>query len=149
MSRLRTFLEATADMQIERRKLKRFVVKEQTFVAFRPEFTKIGRIRDISRSGLGCEYLVYKDSGADVNEEPLSSEIDLIVTGNTFYASRIPCTVVYDIEMVKNEATFAGMTENRRCGLELGELTEEQKKQIEVLIRNYAVKGKQSVVSGR
>ena len=129
-------------MQVERRKSRRFMVKEQAFVAFRPEFTKIGRIRDLSRSGLGCEYLVYKNSGAEVNEEPLSSEIDLIVTDNTFYASRIPCTVVYDTEIVKNKASFADITENRHCGLEFGELSEEQNKQLEVFISNYSVKVK-------
>ena len=134
------FLEVRAEMRIENRKFKRFVVKERGFVAFRPEFTKLGRIIDISRGGLGCEYFVYKDF-RDGDEEPLSSEIDIFLSNNTFYASRIPCSVAYDIEIARNETTFAGITENRRCGVKFGKLREEQNRQLEVFIRNYAGEG--------
>lgn len=127
-------------MRIEKRKFKRLVVKERAFVAFRPEFTKLGRIRDISRGGLRCEYFVYKDL-KDVDEESLSSEIDIFLSGNTFYASRISCSVAYDIEIARNETTFAGMTENRRCGLKFGKLREEQNRQVEFFISNYAGEG--------
>ena len=127
-------------MQIERRKFKRLVVKERAFVAFRPEFTKLGRIRDISRGGLRCEYFVYKDL-KDVDEESLSSEIDIFLSGNTFYASRIPCSVAYDIEIARNETTFAGITQNRRCGLKFGEFTEEQEEQLEFFLKNHTVGG--------
>ena len=122
-------------IHIERRKYKRMAVETVAFAAFRPEFKKLVRIKNISRSGLACEYLVHKGMRQDSSE----SEIDIFLSNDKFYVPKLPCRVVYDTKIAKDENTFNHTMENRRCGLKFGKLSEIQRKQLEFFIENHVM----------
>jgi c-di-GMP-binding flagellar brake protein YcgR len=119
----------------EHRKHKRLGVETLAFAAFRPEFKKLVRIRNISRSGLACEYLVHKG----MNQGSSESEIDIFLSDDKFYVPKLPCRVVYDTKIAKHEKIFNHTMENRRCGLKFGKLSEIQRKQLEFFIENHVM----------
>ncbi len=118
-------------MGSERRQSERYLTRNSAFAALRPDFTRVGRICDISASGIAFEY---------VSEETLQqdlAQIDIFITEKGFFLPRVPCRVVY--ESVVNGLNPGGGVQVRRCGLELGELSEAQKAQLEYFLRNHVV----------
>jgi len=111
--------------------------KGLAFVVFRPDFRKIGPIRDISMGGLGCSYLCPVDEGSPVAESP--QMVDILLSGNSFYISKIPCTMVHDVRENSGQESFMHNVVNRRCGLKFDQLTEEQEKQINFFLENHTV----------
>ncbi len=107
------------------------------FVVFRPEFSKIGPINDISRGGLGFNYLHPADN--EVPAAETSHIIDIIASNNTFYLTNIPCSLVYDAEVNKDQFMLMPDLVNKRCGLKFGQLTEEQEKQINLFLEKHTV----------
>ena len=107
------------------------------FVVFRPEFSKIGPINDISRGGLGFTYLSPANNEVPAAETPYI--IDIIASNNTFYLSNIPCSLVYDAEADKDQFTLMPDLVNKRCGLKFDQLTEEQEKQINLFLERHTV----------
>ena len=71
----------------EQRKHKRFVPEGSAFVVFRPDFRRIGPISDISRGGLGCNYISPVDEGNSAPERP--QMVDIFLSGNGFHLSKI------------------------------------------------------------
>jgi hypothetical protein len=119
-------------METERRQFTRFIAVENAFAALRPHFSKLGTIKDISRGGLAFEYLALETRGGD------ESALDIFLTGNGFYLARIPCKVVYDTQVIKDEGKFQYLIEIRRCGVQFGELTPDAADQLAVFLTNYA-----------
>ena len=119
----------------EQRQYERLGVQDSAFVVFRPEFSKIGPISNISRGGLGFTYLSPSDNEAPVAET--SHIIDLIVSNNTFHLTNIPCTLVYDAKADNEQMTLMPDLAKRFCGLKFDELTKEQKKQINFFLENH------------
>jgi c-di-GMP-binding flagellar brake protein YcgR len=113
----------------ERRQYERLGLSQgSAFVVFRPEFTKIGPINDISRGGLGFTYLSQSDNEVPASET--SQIIDIIASYNSFHLSNIPCTLVYDVKADNDQFTLMPYLANRFRGLKFDQLTEEQEKQI-------------------
>jgi len=122
----------------EQRKHKRFVPEGLTFVVFMPDFQKkIGSIRDISRDGLGCNYLCPVDEESPVAER--RQMVDILLFGHSFYLSKIPCTPAHDEKENSGYESFMQNVVNRRCGLKFDQLTEEQEKQINFFLENHTV----------
>ena len=67
---------------VERRRLKRFKVKEGVFAALMPESKKLGQILDLGKGGLS---FLYIDTGEAKDE---STELDIYVAGHKFYLDR-------------------------------------------------------------
>ena len=119
----------------ELRKHERFKPKSLVFVVFGPEFSRIGSIINISRAGLEFHYLCPAD-----NEGPTAETfqiIDIIASGNSFYLSKIPCTLVHDAKINSHQLTFMHDLVNRRCGLKFDPLTEQQEKQINLFLDKH------------
>lgn len=119
----------------EKRKHKRFVPTGSAFAVFRPEFRKLGPIKDISRGGLGCSYLSPVDVGKSAAET--SHLIDIFISNNGFHLSNIPCNSIYDVNPDNDQGSFMPGLENRKCGLRFDQLTEEQDKQINFFLENH------------
>ena len=117
-------------MNPERRKTVRFLPQTETYVALRPQFTKLGRLINISRGGLAFQYIGPKE------ESRGPTQLDLFTGNNGFYLSRLPCKVVYDTSLLKQE-TSTPRLERRRCGLEFREATEAQLAQLELYFANH------------
>jgi hypothetical protein len=110
-----TVLESTVD----RRQSERFPVTSEVFLSFRPNFERIGSVKDISETGICFEYLAFEK-----NERLEYVEVDIFSGSQNFYISRVPCRVVYDNR--RDAAFILHDAETRRCGLQFQQLTAHQ-----------------------
>ena len=117
-------------MNSERRKTVRFLPRDETYVALRPDFTKLGRLTNISRGGLSFQYIAPK------GESEGSTHLDLFTGNNGFYLSRLSCKVIYDNRLFENNTSSTSL-EHRRCGLEFGEATQVQAAQLDLYLANH------------
>ena len=117
-------------MNPERRKTVRFLPRDETYVALRPDFTKLGRLTNISKGGLSFQYIAPK------GESEGSTHLDLFTGNNGFYLSRLACKVIYDNRLFENNTSSTSL-EHRRCGLEFGEATQVQAAQLDLYLENH------------
>jgi hypothetical protein len=128
----RQFLwEKGEQVETDKRKFRRFIAQDMAFAVFRPHFTKLGKIKDISRGGMAFEYVTFEGEKKD------SGEIDLFVSGARFHLSRIPAQTVYDSVVAKNHYSFSPFVERRRCAVQFGELNEEQMTQLRHFLETH------------
>jgi hypothetical protein len=111
-------------VESEKRRFARYVAQDLAFAVFRPSFTKLGKIKDISKGGLAFEYVTAEGQMED------STEIDIFISGTRFHVTRVPAKTMYDSKVANDDYTFAPFVERRRCGLQFGELTKEQAAQL-------------------
>ena len=120
-------------MIVEQRKHSRFLPYEKTFAAIGRQFTKVGRVKDISIGGLAIEYI----AGEDANSNP--SQVDIFLTGRTFHLYNLPCKLLYDIEIhvphVNNK--YINILTTKRCGVKFGELDDDHMAQLLLYIDSY------------
>jgi len=114
---------------VERRRLKRFKVKEGAFAALMPDSNKLGQILDLGKGGLS---FLYIDTGASADG---STALDIYVAGNRFYLSKLPVEIVSDIR-VPNKIQINPII-MRRQGVQFGELTSEQTSSLNSFILQY------------
>jgi len=115
----------------ERRRHKRFQAQEGAFAVVRPESTKLGQIIDISQGGLAFRYTV---TGARANG---AFEVDIFLAGDGFCLEKIPIKTVSDLKVPKKFSN--GSLPMRRCGVQFGELTDNQIAQLEYFIQNHTI----------
>jgi len=118
-------------INMERRKFTRFRVRDDAFAALRGNFTKVGRIYDISLDGVAFRYLSEKTT------KETFAQVDIFLTDNGFHLIGVPCTIIYDVK----ESTSFENTEvfPYRCGMKFGSLNEAQQNSLEFFINNYTV----------
>lgn len=115
---------------VEQRKHKRFQVPTGAFVGIGPDFTKVGRPRDISMGGLAFSYVG--------SEEPSNgSYLDLFLTDSNLYLGHLPINPISDCELV-NKTPFSSIT-MRRCAVKFRKLNRSQKSRLEHFIQNHTV----------
>jgi len=110
----------------ERREEERFRPKKRTFVVFKPQFLKLGKVLDISAGGLCFQYLAKEDQTVDAP----AIEADIFMSDNGYYLPDVACKMVWDTE-AKEKMTFPIGFQNRRCGLQFLKLTKEQQNKLE------------------
>jgi hypothetical protein len=120
-------------MGTEQRKDIRFLVEDNIILALRNGFTKIGKVKDISIGGLSFEHIYDGDS----IQGSLKGYIFLWI--NEFNMSKVPCKVVYDIPVRIPDEYYAFTIHfiTRRCGLQFEALLEDQKTQLDFLLKTY------------
>jgi hypothetical protein len=120
--------EATGGvMQADRRQSPRYVPNDDVFVIFSPNYTRLGKLKDVSSGGVAFEYAVLGE-----DEEILDSAVDIFASKpDRFLLSRVPCRVVYDTKTEK--PTFGGI-ETRRCGLKFEHLSQKQSELLNLLL---------------
>ena len=80
---------------------------------------------------------------ADLNLEGSSlflegpPEVMVIFTIDRFYSREIPCKAVSDLE-IEDSPPFSSIS-MRRCGVQFGELTQEQESQLDYFLQNHTV----------
>jgi hypothetical protein len=77
------------------------------------------------------------DDEGPVAESPQT--IDIFLSGDSFYISKIQCGAVYDKRGSNGQGSFMPDLVNRRCGLKFDQLTEEQEKHITFFLENHTV----------
>ena len=116
---------------IERRKHKRFKVRERVFVDVSVIPIKVGEMIDISVGGLSFQYLV----NGDINPKTLEIKINYLPNG--FSSEMITVRTVWDdVDIPK---FWTGNIKTRRRGVCFEQLNENQKSQIEHLIEHHTV----------
>ena len=120
-------------MRTEQRISVRFLAQDNIIVALRNDFTKIGRVKDISEGGLSFEYIYEEDSGWEPSGK------DLFLWGKEFSLSEVPCRVIYDIlaPTPKEYESLAIRFITRRCGVKFESLREDQMAQLGVFLKTH------------
>jgi hypothetical protein len=116
-------------LKAERRQHRRHSVRDDGFEIFSRETKIIGKLENISQTGLAFHYALV------CNEKTECDTIDIMATGPArFYLSGLVCRMVYDISALDEDLTFTG-TEGRLCGLEF--ISMENNHQLAFFLRNY------------
>lgn len=116
-------------MEAERRQHRRYSVRNDGIEIFSRETKLVGKLENISKSGLAFCYIPAGDEKAE------SDTIDVMATGPArFYLSGLVCRKVYDISDLAEDQNFTG-AETRLCGLEFVRIESAQK--LEFFLKNY------------
>jgi hypothetical protein len=109
---------------VERRKRKRFKIKEGVFAILNGTSAQLGEITDASGSGLAFKYQ---------GEEKLwkqSSELEILALNDNYKIKRLPIRGVWDSKTAN---------EMRKRGVQFGKLTYKQRSQIKFFMQNYSL----------
>ncbi len=117
-----------ASGQMRARTSDRFQLK-QGFVAF--SATNFCEIRDISRDGIGLQYLAHKDSSCDEMRE-----ISLLSNLEGFLLGQMNCRIAYVNDTMP--AGQYGQTVVRKIGLQFIDLSPDQQDQLNDLLDKYS-----------
>ena len=114
----------------ERRRQKRFEVKNLAIAVLNKPSPQVGRIVNISKGGMAVRYL---------EQESWADEVDTIdiLINSSFFLTKIPIQNVGDFK-VENQISFSVMSE-RQCCLQFGTLSVEQEKLLDEFIMKHAV----------
>lgn len=125
----------------ERRRYERFTVKDNAYVAVRPEFYKLGKIKDISRGGVSFEYIQHNhlNNRFSISNRIVEPEIDIFLSTKKFYLSSIPCKIIYDKKLTNDEDVMATGCQDKCCGLQFGNLSTKQSEQLLFFLNNHAM----------
>jgi c-di-GMP-binding flagellar brake protein YcgR len=113
---------------MEKRKFTRFRAQDDAFATLRGDYSKVGKIYDISLNGLAFRYLAEKMSNENI------SHVDIFLTNNGFHLSDLPCTIVYD---EKEPISNSNVVSPYRCGLKFEKMNEEQQNKLEFFLNNH------------
>jgi len=120
-------------MEAEQRNNVRFLAQDDVVVALRNTYTKIGKVKDISKGGLSFEHTYAENSTLG----PLQKGILLWTNG--FWMPKVSCRVVYDIPLptpTEYESLTIRLT-TRRCGIQFEALSEDQMAQLDFFLKTY------------
>ena len=115
---------------MERRKFTRFRTQDNAFAALRGDYTKVGKIYDISLNGLAFRYLAEQES------EEAFTHVDIFLSENGFHLLDAPCNIVYD---VKEHTSGSMEISPYRCGLSFKPLNEEVQNKLNFFLNNYTI----------
>jgi hypothetical protein len=112
---------------VEDRQHNRVKVDDGGFVQLTPGFPVLGKIIDISRSGLAFRYVASK------GQTNGSAVLNILTTDRRFCLEKVPAKIIRDSAMPE-EFSFHSIT-LRHCAVQFGELTSSQKLGLEHFIR--------------
>lgn len=128
-------MDVNEQTSANRRRSARYLVNEAIYLTFRPQFQKMGKLKDISKRGVSFEYMSVDSSGSLSNGDAHSIEVDIFSSSKDFHLSRIQCKVIYDV-IVRGSSKFQ-LFENRRCGLQFDQLSDYQDMELSCLVNNF------------
>ena len=116
-------------MQAERRKHRRFKVRDNAFAVVNPNPVKMVPIVDIAIGGLG----IYVDSGANWMID--CTKLEIMVADCSFYLDNLPFEVITNVKAFPWDAS--NILNGRRYSLKFGNLRPAQKSRLKYFMRNY------------
>ena len=114
---------------IERRKHKRFKVKEGAFAVASTDYNKLGQIKDISEGGFAFQFI------EDGKQTTGSLEVEIFSTVDDFYIKKIPVRTVLDFEL--DNTISSNSTPMRQLSMKFGKLKHPQKLLLSFFIQKY------------
>ncbi|MEW6218250.1 MAG: PilZ domain-containing protein [Thermodesulfobacteriota bacterium] len=122
----------------EKRRFQRFPVRDLAFAVLEPYFGRLGQLKDVSRGGVGFEYVEFEEAGPERPTGPLRLEVMRLAEG--FCLQDFPCRIVYD-EKSPNASALVHSVITRRCGVAFGSLSAEQETDLDQFITSHALSG--------
>ena len=121
-------------MRSERRKYTRFLAEKNVYVALGINFTKVGKLKDISIGGLAFEYVDYTE-----NFVQDSSSVTIFHSLDEFHLPNLACCLICNsaISAENDDPQIIRQYAFRRCAIQFGDITAEQRKQLEFFINHY------------
>jgi hypothetical protein len=118
----------------ECRKYQRFLAKDSIFAVCRADSLRIGKVVDISRGGAAFQYVSF----AEEHENLTKGAVDLEVfkPGSSWCLKKASCCIVYDFEVPLGNS-FLDNYQVRRCGIQFGELSQNQCSQLDSFIKDF------------
>ena len=92
----------------------------------------MGQIIDLSRRGLALSYVTKEDQLSS----PL--ELDIVLPNGSVYLNKLPCRTISDFNTDDGTSIKFG---TRRCGVEFGDLTDDQEFALNHFIQHYTEGG--------
>jgi c-di-GMP-binding flagellar brake protein YcgR len=121
-------------MRSERRKYVRFKAQENAFVALGTNFSRVGKLKEISIGGLAFEYIdSTKCSCQDF------SRVAIFLSDSEFHLSKLPCRLICDREIyvINDNPLFESSCRINKCVVQFTDITENQKEKLETFIENH------------
>ena len=112
----------------ERRKHERLEIQGKALAYYRTHSPKVAEIIDISQQGLAFSYV----GSTELSNS--SFKIDIVFPDRTDYVEGILCRYISDCEIAPGPGARIG---SRRCSVQFGELTKDQRAKLECLIHNF------------
>jgi len=121
-------------MRSERRKYTRFLSEKDVYAALGINFTKVGKLKDISIGGLAFEYVDYTE-----NFVQDSSIVAIFHSLNEFHLPNLACRLICNLAISAEniDPQFIRQYALRRCAIQFKDITAKQRKQLEFLINHY------------
>ena len=120
----------SVSLHSERRKHRRFRLKDLAIAVPNKPTSQVGRIVNISKGGLAVRYVDRDDWAGEADS------IDILINSGLFLTN-IPIQNVSDFE-VENQVSFSIMTE-RQCCLQFGPLSSKQESRLDEFIKHHGV----------
>jgi hypothetical protein len=126
----KAMFNTNAKVEDEKRKYERFEVPIGVFVVLGPHSTKVGRVIDVSRSGLAFRHVD--------REEPLDGlrELDMFHIDNGFCLKKVPFEIIWDFE---NDESPVSFMRRRDSGVQFGKLTPKQRSHLKHFIQEHTM----------
>ena len=118
-------------MEDERREFTRFVCKKDELQVFSGDPIVVGKLNDMSKGGLSFQYTPIAGEKLDTNSISILAKDE-----DQFNLYHIGCRTIYDIPSLGEGQSFMG-TKRRQCGMKFIGLKENQKRKLELLLKNY------------
>jgi hypothetical protein len=114
-------------------------VQQGGFVSLYPSFTVVGQIMDIGSGGLAFRYVASEERTNG------STSLNILLTDRSFCMEKVPFKTTWDFP-IPSDFSFGPIT-LRHCGVQFGELTDEQKFNLEHFICNHKMAGCGQVIA--
>ena len=123
-------------MDRERRKHSRILSKVNAFAALGCSYSKVGKIKNISRGGLAVEYI------AGDQDSQNSSQVDIFLPGKVINLYNVPCCLIYDIDVhiPHVNSRYLKMLITKQCGLKFVGLTDDNLSQLNIFLASHTSK---------
>ena len=116
---------------IELSKIKDMSMGEIAFAVIKSKPIKMGQIVNISKEGLAFHYIDRKGGSKGL------FKMDILFAQDAFYLDRLLFKPIFDIE-IDTEIPLNSFV-IRKCGVQFGELNQQQRSQLEYFICNYTL----------
>lgn len=116
------------------RRYTRFFVDNGAYTTLGRNFTKVGKVKDISLGGLSFEYLNDANETSEGN-----SQLSLFLTNDDFYMSGLACQVIYDRPKGDIDPNSSDTVKINRCAVRFLSLSDSRKDRLAFFIENHTV----------
>ena len=110
---------------MENRQHPRLLAQDDSYVQLKGEETRVGKIFDISATGLAFSHQPEKEGGNGFKH------VDIYLAQNGFKLSDVPCQIVYDKKEGSNGDTVY------RCGLRFEEMADKQNSKLNYFLSHF------------